>query len=1211
MVHPICWASVRLTIRQRIEPLLQSAEVTRLREVEERPPLGAAMNISASGRGLSLLLVAIMLMSTTLVSLEFNPETPVAESQLDSEEVVLNDFQKDTLLRASGRASVTNWVRQAGPDTGTSNGPGNYNSVAFQSMVMAANGNDIIVAGTLRGDVKFDSITPPTQGGFRAFVGSLTKYGAWNWITTTSVSQGSTGGAILGDITVDSSGNIWVVGVFWVNIQWGTQMEMSDGSSIDGFVAKMSSSGSWLWGTRQGGSSNIDTMHGVAVDSNGDGYVVGSFEDHTYFGNTSRNIQKGQDGFIVKIDGTNGSYVWDRIVGGNIADNMTAVEIGPQGGIFVTGYYQGDIVFASTTLLNTGAPSVFVAEIDSSGTWLWANEARTVYGGIIPYDIVVDSESIYLGGDVVGLIELDGVNWYVNGTVQNAFVARMNKTGTWLWGLNSSGHTQHLQDLALNPLGGVAAVGWFDMDHEFIAYGYFGSTNLTEAPYAAFFAGVSPTGQWMWAEAGGGPKFDSGNAAVFTEVGNLVMAGRFCVGHDGAGCSFSVGTANYSSGAYMDGSGFIWSLNTDSDLDNVSDVNDNCPLNFNPTQDDFDGDTLGDACDADMDGDAHPDVSDACIGPAINWDSTDWVLDSDQDGCRDSDEDSDDDADGVDDVDDLCNDATTLRNWTSNDANDYDDDGCHDTIEDDDDDGDGVDDINDDCAFAPSERNWTSSPATDHDGDGCKDGTEEDEDSDNDGILDSADLCATGVIGWQSGVTNDHDGDGCRDSDEDLDDDQDGIVDSEDDCTPMAANWDSSTDQDLDKDGCRDIDEDDDDDGDGMPDDVDQCPRGNVGWTANEINDNDGDGCRDSGEDLDDDGDLILDIDDDCPSGATGWISEPSVDADRDGCRDADEDWDDDGDGLWEFDAQGNVIDQCPGTPLSEIQFVDNYGCSPSQADDDGDGVQNIDDECPDDAAVEGLDRDENGCTDDIDQDGVTDDIDAYPNDPDQSVDSDGDGFGDNANVSGGDPCPNTPSEWVESAKTTMGCAWEEFDDDEDGYLNGLDNCSDTPASEKEEVDANGCSASERDSDGDGVMDSDDQCPETTPGAKMVDSGCSEAQLAYDSSGGSSGIGITTILILLAILLIIAGGAGAFFVMNRDSSAEDYLEDRPSAEMVLNSLAEETSDENAISATETESGDGDGGGINVDDDGTEWWQDEAGAWWYRTVAMDDWAIWED
>jgi len=34
-------------------------------------------------------------------------------------------------------------------------------------------------------------------------------------------------------------------------------------------------------------------------------------------------------------------------------------------------------------------------------------------------------------------------------------------------------------------------------------------------------------------------------------------------------------------------------------------------------------------------------------------------------------------------------------------------------------------------------------------------------------------------------------------------------------------------------------------------------------------------------------------------------------------------------------------------------------------------------------------------------------------------------------------------------------------------------------------------------------------------------------------------------------------------------------------------------------------------GITVDEDGTEWWEDDDGIWWYRTPEMDDWAEFEE
>ncbi len=34
-------------------------------------------------------------------------------------------------------------------------------------------------------------------------------------------------------------------------------------------------------------------------------------------------------------------------------------------------------------------------------------------------------------------------------------------------------------------------------------------------------------------------------------------------------------------------------------------------------------------------------------------------------------------------------------------------------------------------------------------------------------------------------------------------------------------------------------------------------------------------------------------------------------------------------------------------------------------------------------------------------------------------------------------------------------------------------------------------------------------------------------------------------------------------------------------------------------------------GITVDENGTEWYEDEVGVWWYREQGWDDWAEWQD
>ena len=70
----------------------------------------------------------------------------------------------------------------------------------------------------------------------------------------------------------------------------------------------------------------------------------------------------------------------------------------------------------------------------------------------------------------------------------------------------------------------------------------------------------------------------------------------------------------------------------DQDNDSISDLNDNCPLIYNPDQLDTDSDKLGDVCDNDDDGDGFEDNQDNC--PLIyNPDQADWDNDGIGDIC--------------------------------------------------------------------------------------------------------------------------------------------------------------------------------------------------------------------------------------------------------------------------------------------------------------------------------------------------------------------------------------------------------------------------------------------------------------------------------------------------------------------------------------------------------------------------------------------------
>jgi outer membrane beta-barrel protein len=160
-----------------------------------------------------------------------------------------------------------------------------------------------------------------------------------------------------------------------------------------------------------------------------------------------------------------------------------------------------------------------------------------------------------------------------------------------------------------------------------------------------------------------------------------------------------------------------------------------------------------------------------------------------------------------------------------------------------------------------------------------------------------------------------------------------------------------------------------------------------------------------------------------------------------------------------------------------------------TRRDNDGDGIDNDSDRCPN--TARGVLADSRGCPLDGDADGVADSLDRCPATMggvpiDASgcpLDADGDGV-----IDGSDLCPNTP---MGSPVNERGC---EKDSDSDGVPDGSDLCPNT--AEGVTVNATGCSL---DVDGDNVPDARDRCPSTPPGRAVNDEGCSRIESGLEA----------------------------------------------------------------------------------------------------------------
>jgi len=196
----------------------------------------------------------------------------------------------------------------------------------------------------------------------------------------------NTGGAGEG-VAVDSSGNTFVTGFFSGSGSdfnpLGTSSSLASGlGGKDGVFAKYDSAGKLLWKRQFGSTTGDDGGNSIAVDTTGNIYVVGSFEDTAIFGAIlwvplGLVSAGGSDAFVAKYD-SSGNMVWVRGLGGPGNDVAHDVAVDGNGNVYVTGYFTGTADFdpgsGTRNLVSRGSTDAFVCRLTSSGSLSWVTQ---------------------------------------------------------------------------------------------------------------------------------------------------------------------------------------------------------------------------------------------------------------------------------------------------------------------------------------------------------------------------------------------------------------------------------------------------------------------------------------------------------------------------------------------------------------------------------------------------------------------------------------------------------------------------------------------------------------------------------------------------------------------------------------------------------------------------------------------------------------------
>ncbi len=212
----------------------------------------------------------------------------------------------------------------------------------------------------------------------------------------------------------------------------------------DLFVAKLDSFGiiKWIGRTNNKNPSVFfDNLHSIAADGFGNVYVTGTYGDGTIIAGNDSIHSDTLTPFIMKFD-FNGNPKW--ITGGspgqpNSYGYSYSIAVDDKGDSYITGYYQGSLVFGNDTLEPTSAgikENSFLVKFDSAGNVQWTWNAKMLIGSGKSFGAGVATDfsgNAYLAGNFKKGTFSIGTNTFGPVTQITPYFAKFNSSGSVSW----------------------------------------------------------------------------------------------------------------------------------------------------------------------------------------------------------------------------------------------------------------------------------------------------------------------------------------------------------------------------------------------------------------------------------------------------------------------------------------------------------------------------------------------------------------------------------------------------------------------------------------------------------------------------------------------------------------------------------------------------------------------------------------------------------
>ncbi len=147
-------------------------------------------------------------------------------------------------------------------------------------------------------------------------------------------------------VALDSAGNLYVTGQFQEQISFGTAVLNGTATDTDLFLARQEySTQKWSW-AKQISCAGVDVGTSLALSST-DVYLAGTFSGAATLGANSLTALGGQDIFVAQAPLASGNFSWARSAGSPGVDDASALALDSAGTLLLAGEFSGSSLSVS------------------------------------------------------------------------------------------------------------------------------------------------------------------------------------------------------------------------------------------------------------------------------------------------------------------------------------------------------------------------------------------------------------------------------------------------------------------------------------------------------------------------------------------------------------------------------------------------------------------------------------------------------------------------------------------------------------------------------------------------------------------------------------------------------------------------------------------------------------------------------------------------